>query len=98
MADSNENVIVVINAVGAVLMPWIDHENIKAVVWPGLAGQESGNALADVLFGDVNPSGRLPFTIAKNEEDYGATIGTDFDVGFTTDNLLVEKDNRTYSD
>ncbi|KAG2220192.1 hypothetical protein INT45_005365 [Circinella minor] len=83
VADANENVIVVINAVGAVLMPWIDHENIKAVVWPGLAGQESGNALADVLFGDVNPSGRLPFTIAKNEEDYGATIDTEFNVDYT---------------
>lgn len=80
VADANENTIVVIHAVGAVLMPWIDHPNIKAVVYPGLPGQESGNSLADVLFGDVNPSGRLPFTIAKKEEDYPAHIGHDFNV------------------
>lgn len=80
VADANENTIVVIHAVGAVLMPWIDHPNIKAVVYPGLPGQESGNSLADVLFGDVNPSGRLPFTIAKKEEDYPAHIGQDFNV------------------
>ncbi|KAI9274731.1 glycoside hydrolase superfamily [Phascolomyces articulosus] len=83
VAEANDNVIVVINAVGAVLMPWIDHESIKAVVWPGLPGQESGNSLADVLFGDVNPSGRLPFTIAKNENDYGATIDPNFNVEYT---------------
>ncbi|KAI9493634.1 glycoside hydrolase superfamily [Zychaea mexicana] len=80
VAEASDNVVVVINAVGSVLMPWIDNESIKSVVWPGLAGQESGNALADVLFGDVNPSGRLPYTIAVNEEDYGATIDPNFNV------------------
>lgn len=61
-------------------MPWIDHPNIKAVVWPGLPGQESGNSLADVLFGDVNPSGRLPYTIAKDESDYNTDHDPNFDV------------------
>ncbi|KAI7874859.1 hypothetical protein K492DRAFT_137251 [Lichtheimia hyalospora FSU 10163] len=83
VADANENTVVVIHAVGAVLMPWINHPNIKAVVYPGLPGQESGNSLADVLFGDVNPSARLPFTIAEKEEDYPAHIGHDFDVEYT---------------
>ncbi|KAG0759374.1 hypothetical protein G6F57_009117 [Rhizopus arrhizus] len=55
-------------------MPWIDHPNIKAVVWPGLPGQESGNSLADVLTGKVNPSGRLPYTIAKKASDYNVKI------------------------
>ena len=55
-------------------MPWIENENIKAIVWPGLPGQESGNSLADILFGDVNPSGRLPYTIAEKESDYPAGI------------------------
>lgn len=61
-------------------MPWIDHPNIKAVVWPGLPGQESGNSLADVLFGKVNPSGRLPYTIAKKEEDYNVKPSNGSDV------------------
>ncbi|KAF7731677.1 hypothetical protein EC973_008848 [Apophysomyces ossiformis] len=78
VADANENTIVVIHSVGPVLMPWIDHPNIKAIVWPGLPGQESGNALADVLFGDVNPSGRLPFTLAKAESDYPARLRYSF--------------------
>ena len=53
------------------------------VVWAGLPGQESGNSLADVLYGDWNPSGRLPYTIAKRLEDYPAQItsgGGPFDV------------------
>lgn len=74
VADANENTIVVIHATGPVTMPWINHRNIKAVVWSGLPGQESGNSLADVLFGDVNPSGHLPYTIAKEESDYPVHI------------------------
>ncbi|GAA5809328.1 hypothetical protein MFLAVUS_002735 [Mucor flavus] len=74
VADANENTIVVIHSVGPILMPWSNHPNIKAIVLPGLPGQESGNSLADILFGDVNPSGRLPYTIAKRKEDYPAKI------------------------
>ncbi|CEG66924.1 hypothetical protein RMATCC62417_03418 [Rhizopus microsporus] len=70
VADANKNTVVVIHSVGPVLMPWIDHPNIKAVVWPGLPGQESGNSLADIVTGKVNPSGRLPYTIAKKASDY----------------------------
>lgn len=55
-------------------MPWIDHPNITAILWPGLPGQESGNSLADVITGKVNPSGRLPYTIAKRLEDYNVHI------------------------
>ncbi|KAK7180072.1 hypothetical protein DPSP01_011184 [Paraphaeosphaeria sporulosa] len=66
------DVIVVIHAIGPVIMEkFISLPSVKAVVLANLPGQESGNALADVLFGDVNPSGRLPYTIAKKEEDYG---------------------------
>ncbi|CAO3667725.1 unnamed protein product [Rhizopus stolonifer] len=74
VADANKNTVVVIHSVGAVLMPWIDHPNIKAIVWPGLPGQESGNSLADIITGKVNPSGRLPYTIAKKASDYNAKI------------------------
>jgi beta-glucosidase len=54
------------------MMPWIEHPNITAVLWPGLPGQESGNSLADIVTGKVNPSGRLPYTIAKEASDYNA--------------------------
>jgi beta-glucosidase-like glycosyl hydrolase len=65
--------VVVIHSVGPVVMErWIDLPGVKAVIWANLPGQESGNALADVIFGDVNPSGRLPYTIGKSLKDYGA--------------------------
>ncbi|KAL1873993.1 hypothetical protein VTK73DRAFT_644 [Phialemonium thermophilum] len=70
--EGSGQVIVVIHSVGPVVMErWIDITNVKAVVLANLPGQESGNALADVLFGDVNPSGRLPYTIGKSLQDYG---------------------------
>jgi beta-glucosidase len=66
------DVVVILHAVGPVLMEqWIELPNVKAVVLANLPGQESGNALADVLFGDINPSGHLPFTIGKSLADYG---------------------------
>ncbi|KAI1463745.1 glycoside hydrolase family 3 protein [Daldinia caldariorum] len=66
------DVIVIIHTVGPVLVEkWIDLPNIKAVLFANLPGQESGNALADVMFGDVNPSGKLPWTIGKSLDDYG---------------------------
>ncbi|KAI1801538.1 glycoside hydrolase family 3 protein [Daldinia bambusicola] len=66
------DVIVIIHTVGPVLVEkWIDIPNIKAVLFANLPGQESGNALADVIFGDINPSGKLPWTIGKSLDDYG---------------------------
>ncbi|KAI8075563.1 glycoside hydrolase superfamily [Thamnidium elegans] len=49
VADANKNTIVVIHSVVPALMPWINHPNIKAVLWSGLPGQESGNSLADLV-------------------------------------------------
>jgi beta-glucosidase len=72
--NGNSPTIVVIHTVGPVLLEqFISLPNLKAVLIAHLPGQESGNALVDILFGDVNPSGRLPYTIAKREEDYGPT-------------------------
>ncbi len=66
------DVLVVIHNVGPVTVEnWIDHPNVKAVLLANLPGQESGNALADIIFGDVSPSGRLPWTIGKSLDDYG---------------------------
>lgn len=69
------NVIVIIHAVGPVNMEaWINNPNITAVAFAGLPGQESGNAEVDILWGKVNPSGRLPFTIGKSWKDYPASV------------------------
>ena len=53
--------------------------NVQAVVWAGLPGQESGNGLVDILYGTKSPSGKLPYTIAKEPADYGTAVvaGTD---------------------
>ena len=75
VASQNNNTIVVINSVGPLILePWIDHPNVTAVVWAGLGGPETGNALVDVIYGTTNPSGRLPYTIAKSPKDYPAQL------------------------
>ncbi|KAI9786306.1 MAG: hypothetical protein M1816_008047 [Peltula sp. TS41687] len=64
--------IVVIHAVGPVIVErWADLPGVKAIIFANLPGQESGNALVDVLFGHVNPSAKLPYTVGKSLEDYG---------------------------
>lgn len=64
--------IVVIHSVGPVVMEsWIDLPGVKAVLAANLPAEESGNALASVIFGDINPSGKLPYTIGKTLQDYG---------------------------
>lgn len=65
------DVVVVIHAGGPVIVEsWIDHPKIKSVIFAGYPGQESGNALVNILFGDVNPSGKLAFTLGKKEKDW----------------------------
>lgn len=79
VASVNSNTIVVVNSVGPIILEaWIDSPNVTAVVWSGLPGQEAGNSLVDVLYGAYNPSGRLPYTIAKSADDYPAQIADQF--------------------
>ncbi|KAB5517369.1 glycoside hydrolase family 3 protein [Coniochaeta sp. 2T2.1] len=67
------DVVVVIHSVGPVLVEkFVDLPNVKAVLMANLPGQESGDALAKVLFGEINPSGKLPYTIGHSLEEYGA--------------------------
>lgn len=80
VAGANPNTIVVVHSVGPILMPWVMNPNVKAIVWPGLPGQESGNSLADILFGDVNPSARLPYTIAREAHHYPANVSQQMEV------------------
>ena len=64
----NRNIVFVCISGNAVAMPWIDH--VPAVVQGWYLGSEAGNALAAVLTGDTNPSGKLPFTWGKTLDDY----------------------------
>jgi beta-glucosidase len=67
VAAANPHTIVVLETGGAVLMPWIDKVSAVIEAWyPGIRGSE---ALANVLFGDVNPSGKLPLTFPRSEAD-----------------------------
>jgi beta-glucosidase len=60
VAAANPNTVVVLNTGGAVLMPWL--HQVKSVIEAWLPGQEDGQAIAALLFGDANFSGRLPVT------------------------------------
>ncbi len=75
------------------------NHNVKAIVWAYLPGQESGNGLVDVLWGDANPSGKLTYTIAKSLEDYGPlsqviytapSDGSSPQQDLATDGLLID--------
>lgn len=69
------DVVVVLHAGGPVVMEdWINLPKVKGVIFAGYPGQESGNALADVLWGDAAPGGRLAFTIGKRESDWPDSI------------------------
>ena len=68
VAAANPRTIAVLNNGTPVLMPWL--ASVPAVVEAWFPGDEGGHALASLLFGDVNPSGRLPTTLAARREDY----------------------------
>ncbi|KAF7364152.1 Glycoside hydrolase family 3 protein [Mycena sanguinolenta] len=80
------NTIVVVHSVGPVDMSWATNPNITGIIYAGAPGEQSGPGLVDVLFGAVNPTGRLPFSIADSPSSYGTTIVTDpgFPLGFPT--------------
>lgn len=67
VAAANPNTVVVLKNGGPILMPWIDE--VPAVLEAFYPGQEDGNAVANVLFGVVNPSGKLPFTFPTSERE-----------------------------
>lgn len=79
VAAVNGRTIVVVNTGAPVAMDWADR--VPAIVQLWYPGQEGGDALADVLFGEVNPSGRLPLTFPKRLEDTPAFLNDPGEAG-----------------
>lgn len=67
VAAANSNTIVVLNTGGPVLMPWV--EKIRGLIEAWYPGQEDGTAIAAILYGDVNPSGKLPLTFPGTADE-----------------------------
>jgi beta-glucosidase len=67
VAAANPRTVVVVNAGAPVILPWLDE--VPAVLWWWLPGQEAGASLAAVLIGAIEPSGRLPWTLPADERD-----------------------------
>ncbi len=76
VAAANPRTIVVLHTSGPVLMPWLSQ--VAAVIQAWYPGQESGDAIAAVLFGDTEPSGRLPMTFPAREDQGPAQEPTQY--------------------
>ncbi|KAJ5137143.1 hypothetical protein N7448_005697 [Penicillium atrosanguineum] len=75
VAKKCPNTVVVIHNAGIRLVDdWIENDNITAVIFAHLPGQDTGRSLVDLLYGRANPSGKLPYTVAKKASDYGALL------------------------
>lgn len=70
LAKVNKNLIVINISGNAVSMPWVN--NVPAIIQAWYLGSEAGNSLAAILTGDINPSGKLPFTFPQKLEDVAA--------------------------
>ncbi|WP_083699818.1 glycoside hydrolase family 3 C-terminal domain-containing protein [Shewanella sp. UCD-KL12] len=76
LIGANPNTVVFLNGGSAIEMPW--EQQAKAIVWGWYGGMEAGNAYADILFGDVNPSGKMPITLPVKLEDTAAIALNDY--------------------
>jgi beta-glucosidase len=82
VAAVNPRTVVVLQSAGPLTVPWVK-ENIPAVLQAWWGGEEGGTAIANVLFGEVNPAGRLPHTVYASEEQVPPLDQYDIDGGFT---------------
>jgi beta-glucosidase len=73
---ANPHTVVVLKSGSAILMPWLD--KVPAILEAWYPGEEDGNAVAAVLLGDVNPSGKLPLTFPRSASDTPATAPADY--------------------
>ncbi|KAF2742764.1 glycoside hydrolase family 3 protein [Sporormia fimetaria CBS 119925] len=104
---SSNNTIVVIHSVGPVVIEeYKNNPNVTAIVWAGLPGEQSGNSIADVLYGRINPGGKTPFTWGKQASDFGPDLIYDptngalspqdnFNEGVFIDYRYFDKNNAT---
>ena len=93
LAAINPNTVVVLNSGGVCAVnPFIN--NIKGLIYAFYPGQEGGAALADVLFGDYNPAGRLPVTMPKNDSQI-QTQNENFDDDYLTGYRYYDASNIT---
>jgi beta-glucosidase len=68
LKSTGKPVVFVMMTGSAIAIPW-ENENIPAIINAWYGGQSAGTAIADVLFGDYNPAGRLPVTFYKSDND-----------------------------
>ncbi|MDR2126503.1 MAG: glycoside hydrolase family 3 C-terminal domain-containing protein [Prevotellaceae bacterium] len=87
LIEANPKTVIIIISGNAVAMPWV--KQAPAIIEAWYNGTEAGNALASVLFGDVNPSGKLPFTFPVRLQDNGAHALGDYP---------GDGENETYKD
>ena len=80
-AANPRSIVVLINA-GPLTVPWIK-EHIPAILAAWHSGEEQGHAVADVIFGDTNPAGRLPYTVYSSEAQVPPLDEYDVSKGFT---------------
>jgi beta-glucosidase len=80
----NSTIVVIHNAGVRTVTEWINNPNITAVIYGHLPGQDTGRALVEIMYGRQSPSGRLPYTVAKRDVDYGQllhpVVATDLDL------------------
>jgi beta-glucosidase len=99
VAAANPHTVVVLNTEGAVLMPWLDQ--VQSVVEAWYPGEQDGTAIASVLFGSFDPSGRLPLTFPTSDTAQPLTSVADFpgvsdDVDFGTGTDALDIGYRWY--
>lgn len=105
VAAECNNTIVVVHSVGPVILEdYANNANVTGILWAGVPGQESGNAIVDILYGKVNPGAKLPFTMAAERKDFGTDIlytpndpvpQMNFQEGVFIDYRAVDKFNLT---
>lgn len=79
------NTVVVLHGAAPNTLPWKDNANVTAILAAHMPGQETGNSIVDILWGNVNPSGKLPYTIANSEGDYAKNLVNSTELRNTTD-------------